>query len=305
MNTLPSPLLIAGSSGLVGSALVASWRRRGCEVRRLVRGKPEKTGEFEWNPAARQIDEAALAGVAAVVNLAGANLADGRWTKRRRELIRASRVDSTRCLVDALARHGSRPEVFVNASATGWYGDTGGKVADETAARGQGFLAEVCAAWEEEAGRAVSLGVRTVCLRLGVVLSAQGGALAKMLPVFKLGLGGRLGSGAQRMSWIAMPDLIAVVERVLGDGGLSGPINAVAPAPATNAAFARALGAALGRPAFLPAPEWALRLVLGQMADEALLADSCVVPAKLQAAGFSFRCPDIRTALQVTLHEGA
>lgn len=289
---------------MVGSALVSAWRRQGGEVRRLVRRKPVKADEFAWDPAAQQIDDAAWDGVTAVVNLAGANLAAGRWTKRRRELIRASRVDATRCLVEAMGRHGARPAVFINASATGWYGDTAGGVADESTPRGQGFLAEVCAAWEAEAGRAESLGVRTVCLRLGVVLSTQGGALAKMLPVFKMGLGGRLGSGAQRMSWIAMADLMAVFELVLGDDGLSGAVNAVAPEPVTNAAFAQALGAALNRPAFLPAPAWALRLALGQMADEALLADSCVLPAKLQAAGFAFRCPDIRTALQVTLREG-
>lgn len=263
--------------------------------------------EFEWDPTAQRIDEAALDGVSVVINLAGANVADGRWTKRRKELIRASRVNSTRVLVDAIARRAVelRPSALINASAAGWYGDTRGRTADESSALGHGFLAQVCAAWEHEALRAEKLGVRTVRLRLGVVLSKQGGALAKMLSAFKLGLGGRLGSGTQRMSWITMTDVIAIIERALCDETLSGAINAVSPAPATNAEFARTLSNVLHRPAFLPVPAGVLRLVFGQMADEALLADSCVMPAKLLAAGYTFAHSELRSALQMALDERA
>jgi len=307
MKPLPSRILVAGAGGLIGRALIGSLRRQNCEVRRLVRRKSATHDEFEWDPTAQRIDESALDGVSAVINLAGANVADGRWTKRRKELIRASRVDSTRVLVDAIARRavGQRPSLLINASAAGWYGDTTDRTADESSLSGHGFLAQVCAAWEGAALRAEELDVRTVRLRLGVVLSKQGGALAKMLPAFKLGLGGRLGSGTQRMSWITMTDVIAIIERVLSDETITGAINAVSPAPATNTEFARTLGDVLHRPAFLPVPAWVLRLVFGQMADEALLADSGVVPAKLLATGFTFAHSELRSALQVALDEGA
>ncbi|MCC6416509.1 MAG: TIGR01777 family protein [Opitutaceae bacterium] len=274
MTALPAKILIAGASGLIGTALGDRLRARGHEVRCLVRHAATKPHEYAWDPASGRLDDAALRDVNVVINLAGVNVAAGRWTKPQRDLIRSSRVASTRLLVDAMARCRVRPQVLINASAAGFYGDTQGRVVDETAVAGAGFLAQVCREWEAEARRAEAFGVRTVCLRLGVVLSATGGALAKMLPVFRMGLGGRLGSGRQTMSWIALGDLLAVFDRVLADEALCGPINAVAPSPVSNAVFTRELARALGRPAMLPVPAWALRLTFGQMADEALYLES-------------------------------
>ncbi len=290
-------IALAGSSGLVGAALVPALRAAGHEVRRLVRRAPRAADENAWDPARGEIDGAALAGVDAVINLAGENIGAGRWTPVRREAIRSSRVDATRTLVAALRAAAPRPRVLINASACGFYGDRGEAWLDEGSAKGRGFLPEVCEAWEGEAGAAEALGVRVVRLRFGLVLAREGGALARMLPLFRAGLGGRLGSGRQWMSWIGRADAVAAIGHALAERRCAGAMNLVAPEPVTNATFAATLGRALRRPAVLPAPAWALRLVFGAMADEALLASTRAEPAQLRATGFVFRHPTLRQAL--------
>lgn len=299
----PQVILLAGASGLVGTALHLHLVVRGHEVRRLVRRPADQPGEFYWDPDQGRFDDHALSGVSTVINLAGANVAEGRWTEARRHLIMSSRVDSTRTLVEAMARVTPRPRRLINASAAGFYGDTVGHAVDESAARGHGFLADVCRAWEAEAGRAEQFGISTVQLRLGVVLSREGGALAKMLPLFRLGLGGRLGQGTQGMSWIALADLLRVFDFLIARESLVGAVNAVAPRPVSNAEFTQALARALGRPAVLPTPSWALRLVFGAMANETLLADSRVLPGRLQAEGFAYEHPDLAEGLAAALAE--
>lgn len=294
-------ILLAGGSGLVGSALRRHWSGAGHAVRRLVRRPAAQPGEFQWEPAKGLLDPAALTGVSTVINLAGASVAAGRWTRARRQLIRASRIESTRTLVEAMARASVRPRCLINASATGFYGDTAGTAVDESAAQGAGFLAEVCGAWETEAGRAELLDVRSVQLRLGVVLSREGGALAKMLPLFRLGLGGRLGDGTQGMSWVALADLLRIFDFLVARDDIVGAVNAVAPQPVTNADFTRHLAQVLGRPAVLPVPGWALRLAFGAMADETLLGDSRVLPGRLLAEGFAYQHPEPAGALRAAL----
>lgn len=297
-RTQPSQtVVVAGASGLVGRALVAALTARGHRVRRLVRRAPAASDEVRWDPATGACDLGELGEADAVINLAGENLAAGRWTAARREAILRSRVDTTRTLVAAVKRTARRPEVFINASATGIYGDRGDEVLTEASAAGTGFLADVCRAWEEPLA-ALPAGVRAVALRTGVVLTPQGGALAKMLPAFRLGVGGRLGNGRQWMSWITLDDLVGAIGHVLVDPRCQGPVNAVAPTPVTNAAFTAALGAALRRPAILPVPVFALRLLFGQMADEALLSSARVEPKALLDTGFEFRHRGIETALR-------
>lgn len=298
MHPPPAPILVTGASGLVGTALVARWRARGRPVRTLVRRRPAAPGEFFWDPVRGELDPAALAGVGAVVHLAGENIAAGRWTARRKAAIRASRVEPTRLLAAACAARPERPAVFIGASATGIYGDRGDERLDESAAPGAGFLADVCAAWEAALAPAAAAGIRTVALRTGVVLTPSGGALAKMLPLFRLGLGGRLGSGRQWFSWIALGDLLGAIEHVLDAPDVAGPVNSVAPGAVTNAEFTAALAAALRRPAFLPAPAFALKLALGEMAEAALLAGARVEPRRLLASGFVFRWPQLAPALR-------
>jgi uncharacterized protein (TIGR01777 family) len=294
-------VLIAGASGLIGRALAAELRARGHVVQRLVRRASSAPEEIAWDPAAGRLESAALAGVDAIVNLAGENLASERWTARRRESLRRSRVDATRTLVLALKNAGRKPAVFVSASAVGFYGDRGDEVLTEASAPGAGFLPEICLAWETHAEGAARLGVRTALLRFGVVLAAEGGALAQMLPLFRLGLGGRLGAGRQWMSWIARADAITAVRVVLENESWRGPLNVVAPAPVRNAEFTAALARALRRPAILPAPAWALRLAFGRMADEALLASTRAQPERLLAGGFEFRHLDLAGALAAIL----
>lgn len=280
---------IAGASGLVGSALVTALRAAGHEVLRLVRRATAAPDEIAWNPVAGELDTKRLIGVEAAINLAGENIATGRWTTRRRELILRSRVEATRTLVAAMGRMARRPAVLLNASAVGCYGDRGDEVLTEASALGQGFLSEVCGEWERHAEAASAFGLRVARLRFGVVLTAEGGALAKMLPLFRIGLGGRLGSGRQWMSWIAMDDAVGAILHALREERCAGAINVVAPGPVTNADFAATLGRVLHRPAILPAPAWALRLAFGRMADEALLASNRALPEVLRKTGFRFR----------------
>jgi uncharacterized protein (TIGR01777 family) len=296
-------IVIAGASGLVGSALVPSLRAAGHDVLRLVRGHGARApDEIAWRPEAGEIDGARLEGVDACINLAGENLGAGRWTARRREAILRSRVDSTRTLVDAIGRRTRKPSVLLNASAVGIYGDRADEVLTEASGRGRGFLPDVCVAWETRAGVAERMGVRTVMLRFGVILAPRGGALAKMLPLFRAGLGGRLGSGQQWMSWIAIDDVVGVINHALGDVRCAGPINVVAPGAVTNVEFTAALAGALHRPAIFPVPVWALRAAVGRgMADEALLASTRAAPQRLGETGYAFRYPAIDAAMEAVL----
>ena len=288
-------ILVTGATGLVGTALVSRLKGSGHSVVPLRRTAVSSGSGPTWNPESGQVHLDAAGSLDAVVHLAGENIAQ-RWTPAAKARIRASRVDATRLLSEALARAPQPPRALVCASATGVYGDRGAEVLDEHSDRGSGFLAEVCQAWEAATAPARDRGIRVVHLRLGIVLARQGGALARMLPLFRLGLGGRLGSGRQYWSWITLEDLVRVVELALLDGALSGAVNAVAPEAATNAGFTAALARALHRPAFLPVPALFVRAVLGEMGREALLASARVRPARLLEAGFSFRFPDLDAA---------
>lgn len=295
-------IVLAGASGFVGTALAAALRAAGHEVGALVRRRPRGPEESAWDPRRGEIDRRFLGGADALVNLAGENVAAGRWTAARRARLRQSRVDPVHTLVAALRGLERPPAVFLCASAVGYYGDRGDAVVSEADARGPGFLADVCAAWEEAAQAAEALGVRTVRLRFGLVLAAHGGALQRMLPAFRLGLGGRLGSGRQWMSWISLADTLGALQHALADTRCRGPLNLVSPRPVTNAEFARELARALRRPATLPAPAWALRLALGRgLADEALLASTRAEPAGLRRLGYTFRHPDLPAALAAAL----
>lgn len=269
------------------------------ETLQLVRRPPASAAGIEWHPEAPlpfpQTEP--LENLAAAIHLSGASIAGRRWTAAyKRELLK-SRVQSTRALAEVLAGLRKKPRVLLVASGAGIYGNRGDELLDESSTPGTGFLAELCQQWEEAVRPAVEAGIRVAHLRLGVVIGG-GGALDKMLPLFRLGLGGPLGNGSQWMSWIALADLIAAVRFVLANETLAGPINFVAPTPVTNAQFTRALGRAVHRPALLPAPAFALRLALGQMADEALLTSARVIPGKLARAGFAFRYPEIEEVLR-------
>jgi uncharacterized protein len=293
--------LIAGASGLVGSALIPFLQSQGHEVVRLVRRKPTRAEEVFWAPESGELDAAKLRGIDVIINLTGENVAGGRWTAARREAILSSRVNSTRTLVKAVAAMRHRPFTFISASAAGIYGNRGDEHVNEESAHGSGFLAEVCTAWENETAEAEALGLRAVALRTGVVLTAAGGALGKMLPAFRAGLGGRMGSGRQWMSWIAMDDLVGAIYHTVLDQRCAGPVNAVAPEAVRNADFASALGRVLKRPALLPAPAMVLKVALGQMAEEALLAGVRVMPTRLEEAGYFFRHAKLDEALRHVL----
>jgi uncharacterized protein (TIGR01777 family) len=298
----PLRVAVTGSTGLIGAPLVRALRADGHRVLRLVRSRPVSGGdEVYWNPALGEIDTAALEGVDAVVHLAGENVGQPPWTEERKRRIMDSRVQGTTLLARTLAGLSPRPQVLVSASATGWYGDRGDEVLDESAPPGGGFLAEVCRAWEASAEPARAAGIRVVHPRIGVVLAAEGGALEKLLTPFRLGVGGKLGTGKQWMSWVALHDVVEALRFALRADGLAGPANLTSPAPATNEEFTRALGHVLGRPTVFGVPKFALRLALGQMADEALLASQRAVPNRLREAGFTFQYPDLEGALRVAL----
>ncbi len=287
-------VLLAGSSGLIGTALAQSLERAGHDIVRLVRRPPRVPGEVYWNVEAGELNRAELGAVDAVVHLGGRNIAAGRWSTQTKGELRSSRVQSTALLVETIGEMAQRPRVFVCASAVGIYGDRGDETLGEESAIGSGFLAELGREWEATAARAAT---RVVHARFGVVLSREGGALAKMLWAFKLGLGGRLGNGQQYMSWIGLGDAVAVIQRAIDDEHVQGALNVVAPEPVQNAAFTRALGRALGRPTPFAVPALALRIALGQMADEALLASQRAVPKKLLDGGFPFADETIEAAL--------
>ena len=292
-------ILISGASGLVGTKLTASLRADSHTVAHLVRpGRTRAPGEIPWDPASGSLDPAALEGADAVVHLSGASVGEGRWTPARKQLLRSSRIDTTRVLAAALARMARKPRVLVCASACGIYGNRGDEILTESSTHGDDFLATLCREWEAAAKPAEQAGIRTVFARFGVVLSLEGGALARMLPPFKLCLGGRLGSGKQWMSWIAMEDALGILRAAISDERYSGPINVVAPNPVQNAEFTRVLADMLHRPAIFPAPPFALRLALGEMADALLLSSERAVPARAQAAGYQFRFNHIEPALR-------
>jgi len=291
-------VLISGGTGMVGSALTGALRADGAVVNHLVR-KKEKTspGDVAWNPTSAIVDVPAMEGYDAVVHLSGASVAHGRWTSARKQIIRNSRVDTTRVLVDALARLNQKPSVFVCASATGYYGSRGDELLTESSGNGNDFLGLLCRAWEGESCRAAAGGIRTVTTRFGIILSAHGGALPAMIAPFKLGLGGRLGSGKQWMSWIALEDVVAIIRAAIVEKSWSGPFNLVSPSPIQNAEFTHVLASVLHRPAFFAAPAFALRIAMGEMADALLLASQRVQPAKLEAANYRFRQENLEAAL--------
>jgi uncharacterized protein len=296
-------VLITGSTGLVGSSLVADLRDAGHIVCRLLRpatvveASRSSTGfDVTWDSATGALGGAAV-GAEAVVNLAGASIADGRWTRERKQLLRSSRVDTTRTLVQALSKMAARPRVLVSASAIGYYGDRGDEVLNEQSAPGHDFLSELAKDWEAEAVKAESLGVRVVCARFGVVLAKQGGALPKIARPFQFGVGGKLGSGEQWMSWLALDDAVAILRFALENGTVRGPLNAVSPQPVRNADFTKCLAKVLHRPALFPAPAFALRLALGEMGPALLLSSQRVVPAYLDKLGYKY----LRRELESTL----
>lgn len=294
-------VLIAGATGLVGTALTERLHQGGDEVVRLSRS--DGAGTVRWNPAAGELDPAALEGVDAVVNLAGESIL-GLWTTAKRERIRASRVAGTQLLSRTLAGMSSPPSVLVNASAIGIYGDRGDTVCREDTPPGDDFLAQVSADWEEATQVAQDAGIRVVKTRIGMVLSLRGGALATMLPAFRMGVGGRLGNGRQYVSWITLEDLVCVIDTSIRDAALRGAINAVAPNPVTNREFTRTLGSVLRRPTVIPVPALAVRLLMGQMGKALLLASTRVEPSVLTAHGFSFGDADLDGALHRLLADG-
>ena len=289
-------VLVSGASGPIGSALRASFERETAEVVRLVRGAPNNAGEVQWNPMAA-VPAAMVSGFDAVVHLSGETVM-GRWTEAKKKAIRESRVTSTKNLAAALARTDRKPRVFVCASAIGFYGDHGDEILNEDSASGPGFLPEICREWERASRIAADAGIRTVNVRIGLVLSAKGGALSAMLTPFKLGVGGRIGSGKQWWSWIHVDDIIGGIRHAIGNESVSGPVNLVGPNAVRNAEFTKVLASVLRRPAIFPVPEFVVRLAFGtQAAEEMLLASQRVVPARLEASGYAFRYRELRTAL--------
>lgn len=294
----PQRIAITGASGLVGRHLADFLRAGGHRVFSLVRRPPRTDDEIFWAPESGEIDASALEGLDAVVHLAGVSIASGRWTASRKRAIRESRVEGTALLARTLAKLAQPPRVLVSASAVGYYGDHGSGVLTEESSPGDDFLAEVCREWEAAASPAAEAGIRVVHPRFGIVLSGSGGVLKQVMPLFRLGAGGVLGSGDQFFSWIALDDLLAVLLQSIADPRLSGPVNAVAPQEVTNREFTHTLGQILHRPTVLPASAPALRLALGEMADELLLASQRVRPARLEAAGFRFAFPTLEEALR-------
>lgn len=291
-------IAITGASGFVGSALATFLRARGVRVRPLVRPGKQAEDGIAWDPVAGTVDVEALEGLDALVHLAGDGVADGRWTEAKKARIRDSRVRGTTLLCESIALLHHKPKVWVSGSAIGYYGDRGRDDVDESAPPGHDFLADVVVAWEAAARPAVELGVRVVHPRLGIVLDPKGGALQKMLLPFKAGVGGKLGSGTQQMSWVSLADTVRALVFMIDTPELRGPVNVSAPQPVSNAEFTRALGAALHRPTFFPLPGPLARLALGELADVALLAGVRALPRRLLASGFQFEDTNLASYLQ-------
>lgn len=299
-------ILVTGSTGLVGTALVSALAREGHTVCRLVRPQSAVAAgtregfDVAWNPATGELGGAAV-GADAVVNLAGAPIAEGRWTAERKKLLRSSRIETTSALVKALAKMSARPRVLVSASAIGYYGDRGDELLTEESKAGGDFLAGIAREWEAEARKAEVLGIRVVLARIGIVLAKEGGALAKMMLPFKFGAGGRLGNGRQWMSWVMLADVVGILWFAIENGAVRGAMNVVAPQPARNAEFTKTLAKAMRRPALFPAPAFALRLALGEMVDALLLSSQHVVPKELEKLNYRFLHPELSGALETLL----
>lgn len=290
-------IALAGASGLVGSALIPALTADGVAVTRLVRGAP-KAGEIEWHPNQIELDPHALEGFDVIVNLAGENIAGGRWTDEQKRKIRDSRVSGTHLLSEAIAKMEQKPQAFICASATGIYGDRDDETLDEQSESGSGFLAGVCREWEKACEPAIKAEVRVVNLRLGPVLARDGGMLSKLLTPFKMGMGGKVGSGKQYISWVALDDVVSAIKLAINDQTVRGPLNIVSPNPVTNEEFTRTLGHVLNRPTALAMPAFAARLAFGEMADEMLLASQKVMPKKLMSLGFAFKYPELEGAMR-------
>ncbi|PWU45522.1 TIGR01777 family protein [Micromonospora sp. S4605] len=297
-------ILMAGASGFLGTRLADRLVADGHQVTRLVRRPPRGPDERQWNPSAAQLDPAVVGESDAVVNLAGAGVGDRRWNDAYRQLIRSSRVDTTTTLAITIAGlpAADRPKALLNASAVGWYGDTGDRAVEEDAPAGEGFLADVCRVWEAATRPAEDAGLRVVRMRIGLPLHRDGGMLKPQLLPMRLGISGKLGSGRQWWPWISMADWLAATRFLLDSDTVAGPVNVVGPAPSTNAEFTRELARQLHRPAFMPIPALALKVVLGGFSVEAL-SSSRVLPAALTAAGFTYRHPDLASALRAALAE--
>jgi uncharacterized protein (TIGR01777 family) len=287
---------ITGSSGLLGGALVPALERAGHSVVRLVR-RPPRAGEIGWDPARHELDPAALAGVDAVIHLAGAGIGDRRWTESYKRTLVDSRVAGTTTVSEAIAQADPRPGVLLSASGVGWYGDTGDRAVDEDAPAGSDFLAELCRRWEEATAAADKAGVRVVRLRSGLVCGPSGGLVRQLLPLFRLGLGGRLGSGRHYWSWISLADEIGAIQHLL-DHDVAGPVNLTGPEPLTNAEFTKVLGRVLGRPTLAPVPGFALRLAVGELATAGILMSQRVLPQALDRSGYPFRHRTAEAALR-------
>jgi uncharacterized protein (TIGR01777 family) len=306
MDRSPLTIAITGATGLIGSALTARLETAGHTVRRVTRQRTSasaadgRDSDIHWDPSAGVIDPSALRGCDAVVHLAGEPIAQ-RWTGRRKRLIRESRVKGTTLIAKSIAACKDGPQVLLSGSAIGYYGDRGDEQLDEQSTSGTDFLSGVVRDWEGATAAATDAGVRVVLLRTGLVLTTDGGALAKLLPPFRLGLGGPMGSGRQWMSWISLDDHVRIIERTLLTAEMRGPVNLVAPNPVTNAEFAKELGHALHRAAFLPLPAFALEIMFGEMAQATILSGQRVLPASLLTAGFQFKHPTLGEALRSML----
>lgn len=290
-------IIVSGASGLIGSALRTHLKAQGHSVRALVR-REAHANEIQWDPETGPLETDSLNGADVVIHLAGENIAAGRWNRAKKQRIRDSRVHGTRVLSEALAQLDAPPKVLIVASAVGFYGDRGESLMDENSPAGSGFLADVCREWEAASQAAETKGIRVLRLRFGVVLSPRGGALGKMLPPFKLGLGGPIGTGHQYMSWIDIDDVVGAIAFLLTKEDIHGVVNLVAPHPETNHEFAKTLGHVLGRLAFMPLPAFVARLAFGEMAEALLLASTKVHPSRLLAAGYQFKYPNLKQSLE-------
>jgi len=299
VNAAPGKVLVSGSSGLIGSVLCSFLTADGYQITRLVRGTSSGENQIAWD-LDRPLSPESVSGFDAVVHLAGESIV-GRWTDEKKAAIRHSRVSKTKNLAKALAEAPQRPQVFISASAIGYYGNRGQETLHEDSPVGRGFLADVCREWEFATSPAADAGIRTAQTRFGIVLSKAGGALAKMLTPFRLGIGGNMGDGHQWWSWIDLQDVVGAIEHVIKTGSLRDAVNVVSPNPVTNAEFTKTLSSVLSRPAVFPMPVFVARLALGQMADELLLASQRVEPVKLLASGYVFQQPNLRQSLQAIL----
>jgi len=294
-------LLMTGSSGLIGSAFRSHLSSKDLRILRLVRRPSSSVNDIYWNPGLGFLDSSSLEGIDAVVHLAGESIASGRWTSKKMKSIRESRIKGTGLLSETLARLSNPPKVFVSISAIGIYGDRGDERLNENSSAGKGFLAQVCQEWESATALAIEKGIRVVNPRVGMVLSASGGALAQMLPIYRFGIGGKLGKGHQYMSWITINDMVNIIHFAIQNESLNGAVNAVSPNPVSNSVFSKVLAKVLSRPNLFALPAFAARFVWGKMADEVLLSSSRVYPDRLEESGYKFAFPKLEEALRQIL----